>query len=333
MSFNGLFMSYFPKTTIMKPILTACLLLLSLSLMAQQEEQFSQFMYNKLGFNPAYAGSQDGACFTAVARNQWLGKIEGTPKSQLLTFNMPLFSRRVGIGATISHHTIGLDERFNAEMSYAYRIPVGRGFLSMGLQGSVRLIRINFSEAVTTQPVGADAAIPGDLQSKYIPNFGAGLYYHNNRFFIGISTPRLLRNSIDLAEDDLIITREVTHVYFTGGMLWDMGESVQFQPQLLLKYVRNSPFEGDANVNFIFMDKFTAGISYRLGGSKRNGIGEAVGLITGIQATETLFVGLSYDYTLSEIRRTTNGSAEIVLRYCIGGQSDTDVEYVNPRFF
>lgn len=313
-------------------ILLFSMLFLS-ALHAQQEEQFSQFMYNKLAFNPAYAGSKDGACFTAVTRSQWLGGGEGTPQSQLLTFSMPMFGRKVGLGATIAHHTLGLNERFTAEVSYAYRIPVALGYLSMGLQGSVRLITINFSEAVTTQPTAIDGAIPGDLQSKYVPNFGAGLYYHNTRFFIGISAPRLLRNSIDLAEDDLVITREVPHIYFTGGMRWDLNANLQFQPQVLLKYVKNAPFEGDANVNFIFVNRFTAGLSYRLGGSKRNGIGEALGLIGGVQITDELFLGLSYDYSLSEIRYTSYGSAEVVLKYCIGGQSDDAAEFVSPRFF
>lgn len=300
---------------------------------AQQEEQFSQFMYNKLAFNPAYAGSKDGACFTVVTRNQWVGGPKGTPQSQLLTFSMPLFGRRVGLGATISRHTIGLTERFTAETSYAYRIQMPHGYLSMGLMGSVRLIRINFSEAVTTQPKDIDGSIPGDLQSKYVPNFGAGLYYHNTRFFIGLSAPRLLHNSIDLAEDDLEITREVSHFYVTGGMRWDLNANLQFQPQVLLKYVEGSPFEGDANANFIFVNKFTAGISYRLGGSKRSGIGEAIGLIGGVQANNMLFIGMSYDYTLSEIRYTTGGSVEAVVRYCIGGESENAAEFVSPRFF
>ncbi|MCB0375893.1 MAG: type IX secretion system membrane protein PorP/SprF [Sinomicrobium sp.] len=303
------------------------------SLTAQQEEQFSQFMYNKLAFNPAYAGSKDGACFTAVTRSQWIGGPKGTPQSQLLTFSMPLFGRKVGLGATINHHTIGLTERLTVETAYAYRIRMPRGYLSFGLQGSVRLIRINFSDAVTTQPKDSDGAIPGDLQSKYIPNFGAGLYYHNTRFFIGASAPRLLHNSIDLAEDDVVITRELSHVYVTGGMRWDLNANLQFQPQVLLKYVKNDPFEGDAHANFIFANKFTAGISYRLGGSKRSGIGEAIGLIGGIQATDMLFIGMSYDYTLSEIRYTTGGSIEAVVRYCIGGQSDDAAEFVSPRFF
>ena len=178
-----------------------------------------------------------------------------------------------------------------------------------------------------------DGAVPGDLQSKYVPNFGAGLYYHNTRFFIGASAPRLLRNSIDLAEDDVEITREISHFYVTAGMRWDLNANLQFQPQVLLKYVQDAPFEGDANANFIFMNKFTAGVSYRLGGSKRSGIGEAIGLIGGIQATDLLFIGLSYDYTLSEIRYTTGGSIEAVVRYCIGGQSDDAAEFVSPRFF
>ncbi len=312
---------------------TITLFLLGFSVVAwgQQEEQFTQFMYYKMGFNPGYAGSNEAPCISILARNQWLG-IEGAPETQLLTFNMPLFNQRVGIGATVSRHTIGLTQRVTAEAVYAYRIRVGRGTLGLGLQGSIRLIRSNFNDAESTEPRENDVAIPVGIQSKYVPNFGAGIYYGSKRFFFGISAPRFLQNNIDLADGDGVLSKEVTHLYVMGGTLLDLSETVQLQPQLLLKYVKGAPFDGDVNFNFIFSEKFTTGLSYRLGGSKESGIGESVSLVFGVQINDDILFGVSYDYTLSKLRDHNSGSIEAMLRYCIGGRSKGD-EFVNPRFF
>lgn len=315
----------------MRKAITLILLSFSVAAWSQQEDQFTQFMYHKMGFNPGYAGSNEAPCISILARNQWLG-IEGAPETQLLTFNMPLFNQRVGIGATISRHTIGLTERFTADAVYSYRIPVGRGYLRMGVQGSIRLIRSNFTRAESTQPIDTDVAIPVGIQSKYVPNFGAGIYYSSQRFFFGVSAPRLLQNNIDLADGGGVLSKEVSHLYVMGGILVRLSENVQLQPQLLLKYVKGAPFDGDANVNFIFSEKFTAGVSYRLGGSKKSGIGESLSLVFGAQITDDILFGVSYDYTLSELRDHNTGSIEAMLRYNIGGSSKGDT-FVNPRFF
>ncbi len=309
-------------------LLFSCLCLLGFS---QQEEQYTQFMYFKPGYNPGAAGSNDAPCFSLIARNQWIG-LEGAPQAQLLSFNMPVFNKRVGIGANIIRQTIGITEKYSAETLYSYRIPVGRGILGMGLQASVRFIRMNFSRAESIQPSAQDDAIPGDIQSKYVPNFGAGLYYSNQRYYVGLSVPRLLENNIDLADSDETISTEVRHIYAMAGILIDLNDFVQMQPQVLLKYVPGAPFDGDANLNFIFAEKFTTGISYRLGGSKRSGIGESVSAVLGIQLSESILFGLSYDFTLSELKNYNSGTVEGVFRYCIGGRSQGN-EYVSPRFF
>ncbi len=297
----------------------------------QQDEQYTQFMYFKPGYNPGAVGSNDAPCFSLIARNQWIG-FEGAPQAQLLSFNMPVFNKRVGIGANIIRQTIGITERYSAETLYAYRIPIGRGVLGMGLQASVRFIRMNFSRAESIQPSSQDDAIPGDIQSKYVPNFGAGLYYSNQRYYVGISVPRLLENNIDLADSGQTLSKEVRHVYAMAGILIDLGDHVQMQPQVLLKYVPGAPFDGDANLNFIFAEKFTTGVSYRLGGSKRSGIGESVSAVLGMQLSESILFGLSYDFTLSELQKYNSGTIEGVFRYCIGGRSQGN-EYVSPRFF
>lgn len=316
----------------MKNIFTIIILLaVCLPVLAQQEDQFTQFMYYKMGFNPAYAGSQDGACITAMDRHQWVG-LDGAPESQLITFNMPLFNKRVGLGASVLRHTIGITQKYTAEVVYAYRIPVGRGMFSMGLQGSIRLLRNDFDMVQSTQPSELDEAIPVGVQSKYVPNFGAGVYYSSRNFYLGFSSPRILENNIDFADLDAVISREVLHLYAMGGVLFKISDKLDLQPQMLLKYVKSAPFDADVNLSFIYDNKITAGVSYRIGGSTDTSVGESLSLLLGFQAGDSFFIGGSYDYTLSDLRDYNDGTFELVLRYCIGGKSEGE-EYINPRFF
>lgn len=307
------------------------LLLITLTVRGQQEDQFTQYMYYKVGFNPAYAGSQDGPTLTALVRSQWLG-LEGAPETQLITFNTPLFGAKVGLGGSLQRHTIGATTRLTAETVYAYRIRLGHGYLGLGLQGSIRYFQIDYNKVESTEPKETDGAIPVGVQSRYVPNFGAGFYYSNNRFYFGFAVPRLLTNSIDLADVGEELSKEVSHVYGMAGMLFQLNNNLQIQPQILMKYVKGAPFDADVNVNLIFADKFTTGLSYRLGGSKRNGIGESASLLVGIQMTDNFLLGLSYDYTLSPLRDYNSGSLEGVLRYSIKGRSQGR-EFVSPRFF
>ena len=316
-----------------KFIILSLLLFAALPLLvAQQDEQFTQFMYHKLGFNPAYAGMQETPTFTALVRQQWLG-LEGAPQSQLLTFNMPLTASGIGLGANVSRHSIGATERLTADISYCYRFNLGRGGrMGIGLSSSVRMLRINFDETESTQPRDGDPAIPAGMQSKMVPNFGAGIYYSNQTFYVGFSAPRLLTNNIDFAEEGTVISREVPHYYLMGGILVRLGEKVQTQPQAILKYVEGAPFDGDINLNFIFSETVYSGVSYRLGGSSSTGIGEAGSLLLGMQFSDRFMFGLSYDMTLSELRSYSSGSMEVVVRYGIGGRSRGD-EILSPRFF
>lgn len=315
----------------MKNILT---LLISLcfvsSVFAQQEEQYTQFMHYKQGFNPAYVGSDGAPSISALVRNQWIG-IDGAPQTQLITFNMPAVNNRVGLGASVLRQTIGVTENYTADAAYAYHIGLGRGILSFGLQASVRLLRINFSEVQGTQPIDTDGAIPADYQSRYIPNFGAGIYfYKGNQVFFGISVPRILESNIDLADSKDIISKEFRHFYAMGGVKFNLSNNVQMQPQILFKYVTGAPFDADVNLNLIFSDRFTAGVSYRLGGNKNNSVGESVSLLLGAEISKNLMFGISYDSTLSELKNYNSGSVEGVVRYFFKGKSEGS-EFDGPR--
>lgn len=300
---------------------------------AQQEQQFTQFMYNKLSYNPAYAGSNNSACLTAIHRSQWVG-FEGAPNSQLVSFNTPLLNGRVGAGGNISRQAIGIDQRITLDAVYAYRFPLANGNLAFGLQGSIRYRGVNFNDpkVVSTTPLSQDAAIDLGYQSKFLPNFGLGAYYNSQKFYLGASIPRLVKNNLGFGEANATpLNKEVTHAYFMGGFIFNLSSNVKVQPQTIVKIAKNAPTSGEANVNLIYQDRYTVGASYRGGGSSNAGIGEALSFLAAIQATDKLMLAFSYDYSMSEIKNYNSGSFELAVRYCFKKSEGT--QFVNPRFF
>jgi len=315
----------------MKHILLTLLLLLGLlSLKAQQDPQFTQFMAFKLVYNPAFAGLDRVPTFTALVRSQWLG-FEGAPQSQLLSFNMPFGSaQRAGAGVSIRRFTLGPTEDYTSEFSYAYHVDFARGRLGMGIMGTVRLMRINFNQLEAIQSPSVDGALPAGIQSKYLPNFGVGFYYDSDNLYVGFSAPRLLQNSFDFSEEATIISKEITHIYLMGGMKFGDVENIQWFPQVLIKQVAGAPFDADVSLTAIFKDRYSAGLAYRLGGSKESSIGESVALFLSMDATEKLTFGLGYDFTLSDFRRYNSGTLEAVVTYRLGEKPKGN-ETINPR--
>lgn len=302
------------------------------SLRAQQEAQFTQFMHYRQGLNPGFVGSEENINIMAMSRNQWIG-IEGAPQTQLISVTAPILNQRIGVGGNILRQTIGVTDFYTLDGMYSYRLKVPRGFLGIGLQASIRLLQSDFTELRGTQPLAQDEAVPQGIQSKFVPNFGVGIYYQSRNFYLGFSVPRLLATNIDLSDDSGVIAKEVTHAYMMTGTTIKLGESLHLQPQFLLKYVRGAPFDADINVNLLIGEKLSTGVSYRLGGSIERGVGEAASLLVGVQLNKSIFLGLSYDATLSELRNYNSGTIEGLVRYRIGAKDEDEDAVDNPRFF
>ena len=300
---------------------------------AQQQPLNTQFMYYKLGYNPAFAGSQEAPCVSCIIREQWLG-LEGAPSTQALTFNMPLMNQRVGIGANLMRHKIGITTIYNIDGAYSYRLRLGQGMLGIGVQGSLRSFTNDFNETIAIQSKPDDLTIPTNNENKFTFNFGTGLYFNSERFYIGVSAPRLLTNSIDFNANDNVVSREVQHLYFMSGYTITLREDLHLRPQFLLKYANNAPLNADLNLNLLIQDKFVTGLTYRTRGNKVNDRwGESLDVLFGAQITENLMFGFSYDFTLSDLREFTSGSIEASLHYCFGPSSNPNSEFENPRFF
>lgn len=304
------------------------LLLLSVgALTAQQDAQYTQFMYNKLGFNPAYAGAVKSTDVQVVVRQQWLG-LNDAPSSQIATLNSPLTSNGTGFAARLSRVTVGLEQQYNVEGAYAYRIPIGRGSrLGMGISASARYFNIEYQNATPVQGGGQDVAIPGATESKVLPNFGAGIYVDGLRYYVGISVPRLLQNDIDLGSEETIISREARHFYFMGGLKLQVSEKLRLEPQMLAKYVAGAPFDADFNVTAFVGESFFTGLSYRLGG---NGAGESASALFGTYLSDHISMCLAYDLGLSDLRSSQSGSVELAVGYSFGGRA-TGSSVVDPR--
>ena len=306
-------------------ILMVSLFLPVQNLSAQQEDAFAQFMYYKQAINPAQTGSSQGLNITGLVRNQWIG-LSGAPKWQSLLFSMPLLNNRVGVGGNIYRHTIGITQITGLDGSYAYRLPVPRGFLSFGLQTSVRFMQQNFGLVTGTQPIEQDESIPIGLQSKYLPNFGAGVYYESKRAYVGLSVPRLLRSNIDFSDKGQLITRETQHYYFMAGATIPLGESWELNPQTLWRYLPNAPFDADINLSAIFKKKISGGLSYRIGS-------ETAIVSTGLQLGDHLHLGMAFEASFSDIQKYNSGTAEVIIRYFLASKKGENAEAVTPRFY
>ncbi|MEM1321804.1 MAG: type IX secretion system membrane protein PorP/SprF [Bacteroidota bacterium] len=318
-----------------KNLLLVCLILFALTGRSQQEALHTQFIFNKIGFNPAAAGSSEAACLTAIYRQQWIG-LEGAPESQVLSFHAPLLNKRIGLGLQMQRSTVGISENFTANGMYSYRLRLGKGALGIGIQASVRYWGMDYNDPrlQATQDLSTDGGLPVGQQQRYLPNFGTGVYYHTNRFFIGFSVPRMVNNSIDFNDLSGVLSRERRHLYFMTGLSLRLNQYTELLPQLLLRYANHTPLSADFNLSLQIAERYTIGTTYRHSYHRgdRSVLGsESIDLLLSAQLTNELLFGFSYDITLSELKDYSNGSIEGILRYCFGKPEGQDV--INPRYF
>lgn len=301
---------------------------------AQQQHQYTQFMYNKLFVNPAYAGARGTTSFTGIYRNQWAG-FDGAPKSVMASVNTPFFSDRVGLGVTLSHVKIGLNSDFAGTMAYAYDL-VNREDLSfrVGLSATLRSLGIDFTKAKPKPGSGpfGDNSLNDSRTNDVYGNVGAGIFgTFMQQFYVGFAVPRIYSNAVGYkaTQNNDPTAKESQHFYGQAGAILPIGKDLKFMPAILVKYVKNAPVNADINFNLDVREKFTAGLSYRTGG---DGSGDSVDLLAFWQATPQLGIGAAYDFSLSKIRDYNSGSFEVLVQYELK-KSTKKKGMTNPRFF
>ncbi len=288
---------------------------------AQNDPQYTQFMFNKVGYNPAFAGNDQILKVATIYRKQWNG-IEGAPTTMNLHAHMPFAKDRCGAGLSITSERIGYYNTTFAELSYAYRIPIGDNYLSIGLNG--RMERgVSDQTQATVNDINDNLLITTEPSETFAPNFGVGFLFSGNKFFVGFSRPQMLNNGSyqNIELDDVKGYRLKTN-YLMGGITLPISSKIKFQPTFLISYLPNAPTGIDVNAGFTFFDALFAGLSYRLE--------DSADILVGYQISKQLRLGAAYDFTLSELNQYTSGSFEFTLQYLF----DFDEGGVqNIRFF
>lgn len=305
---------------------------------AQQEVQYSQYMFNMLAVNPAYAGSRDVLSMTGLYRQQWVG-IEGSPTTQSFTIDMPIKKEKVGIGFQAYNDQIGVFKNTGVALSYAYRIKVSqKTTLSMGVQGGITNLSGNLLGVQRTlSGTDTDPAFSGNI-SKWLPNVGVGLYLSNDHGYIGLSAPTLIQNRFkDVtgnADTNNTSARQDRHYFLMAGFVIGLGRSLALKPSFLVKATRDAAAI-DLNLNLWIKDRIAIGGSWRTNNKDfkspfGNLNGDAVIGMLEIQATDQFRLGYAYDFALNTLKSRQSGTHEVMLRYEFGYRK---VKILTPRYF
>ncbi len=294
----------------------------------QQDAQYTQYIYNTISINPAYAGSRDAISVTGLYRNQWVG-IGGAPVTQTLNIHSPIGeNNKVGLGLSIVNDKIGPTQETYIDIDFSYTINTSvEGQLAFGLKAGGHLLDVNFDEL--NQYTNTDVLLDNNIDNKFSPNVGVGVYYHSEKWYLGVSAPNLLQtkhfdeSSLDNNASSFLAAERVNY-YLTGGYVFDINETTKFKPAALLKAVSGAPLQLDVSANFLLYDKLTLGLGYRWSA--------ALSAIVGFQISDNLMLGFAYDWETTRLGNTefNAGSYEFVLRYEIFKRKE---KILYPRFF
>jgi len=290
------------------------------SLHSQQDAQYTQYMYNTVSVNPGYAGSRGHISVAALHRSQWIG-LDGAPKTQTFNVHSPIGYRGVGLGLSVVNDQIGPTSETNFDVDFSYTIYTSvEGRLSFGLKASANLLDVRFSELNQFAP---DQTLQQNIDNRLSPNIGAGVYYHTNKFYAGLSVPRFLETS-HFEESSLSTAQEQMNFYFITGYVWDVNPFLKFKPTLLTKMTLGAPLQVDLSANFMLNERFILGAAYRWDA--------AFSGLAGFQISNKFLIGIAYDKETTELgnARFNDGSFEVILRYDF---ISTKGNVKSPRFF
>ncbi len=297
------------------------LLAVSATAGAQQHPMYSQYMFNMLNINPAYAGSRGVVSATALYRNQWV-EIPGAPRTASVSVDMPLKTKKIGLGIQLYDDRLGIERSTGINISYAFRFQLtNSGTLSLGVQAGGLNYRANYTEVRTFQP--GDPTFNQNING-ILPSAAAGIYYNSDKFYIGISSPALLQTKIrdDNSVDVSSATGRDLHMYLSTGFVIPFGQGLVLKPSALVKAVSGAPVEYDLNANLWIQNIIALGFSYRTGDA-------VVGMVE-LQMSKQLRMGYAYDRTFSNLGSFNRGTHELMLRMEFGSPNS---KVASPRYF
>ena len=272
--------------------------------LSQQDPVYTQYMNNLLTIQPAYAGISGSLNITGISRAQWVG-FEGAPNTNTLTINGPLRRFNVGLGLSIVNDKWGPIRQNGVYVDYAYRVKLRQDqFLSFGLKGGFNIYQAYLTDIVVNDP--NDPVFAYDVNFKFLPNLGVGIMWHSDRFFLGVSSPKILKNRIQ-SQNTETVYREVLHFYGMGGYVFFLSDVLKFKPTILYRWAERTPSFADFSGNFLFYDRVWIGATYRVKNS--------YGLIFQFNVNTQLKFGYSYDQTTFHPTQVNSGTHEFLISY------------------
>jgi type IX secretion system PorP/SprF family membrane protein len=286
---------------------------------AQFDPMFTQYMNNEMVINPAYTGTPEVPTSTVLYRDQWVG-MEGAPRTQTFSFHSPLGDKN-GLGLSLINEEIGIKRLFKASGTYAYRIFVGeRSRLSFGLLGGVMQYKEDYNKLVLINP--DDHYFSTGTKSFLAPNAGFGMYYYTNKFYLGLSIPRMIKNTIINSEIENSASPQDWHYYLTSANVFELSDYFKLKVSGMFKYVSGAPVQGELAFHGLIQNVWWLGAAYRSG--------DAISVMTGFQLSPQLRIFYSYDYSVTPIQNYSSGSHEIIISYDFQRQKR---RIISPRMF
>jgi type IX secretion system PorP/SprF family membrane protein len=302
----------------MEKIILVISLFITLASSAQQDPQYTQYMYNTINVNPAYAGSRGVLSIFGFYRTQWVG-MEGAPVTNTLSVNSPL-GKNVGLGVSFINDRIGVMDENSLSVDFSYTIKASDTHrLAFGLKGTADVLNVDYTKLNIYSPT--DPSYQTNIENHFMPNFGVGIYWYSDTSYIGLSVPNLLES--DHYDDNVVaVAKEKMHYYLIGGYVFDLSYNLKFKPAVMVKAAFGAPLQVDLSANFLFAEKFTAGLAYRWDA--------AISALVGFQITKGIFAGYAYDMETTKLQHYNSGSHEIFLRFELFSKQKN---VMDPRFF
>lgn len=285
---------------------------------AQQDSQFTQYMYNTITINPAYAGSRGTMSIFGMYRRQWVG-LEGAPKTAIVSVNTPINNSAIGLGLSFVNDQIGPSTQNTISADASYSIEVSDDYkVSFGLKASANLLNLDINKLNIQYQ---DDPQFQNLNMTFSPNIGAGIYVHSEKVYFGISVPNFLETK-HFRNNSTSIAQRRLHYYGIAGYIFELNDAIKFKPATLLKAVVGAPLQMDISGNFLINEKLVLGLAYRSS--------NAVSALAGFHLSDSLYIGYAYDAETTRLTHYNSGSHEIFLRFDFFSNPS---RVLTPRFF
>jgi type IX secretion system PorP/SprF family membrane protein len=306
----------------MKKIIALLFIVITLSeVSAQQDPQYSQYMYNTISVNPGYAGTRNALTVSGLHRSQWVG-IDGAPSTQTFFLHAPVFNEKIGLGLSAVNDRIGPINQSFIYGDFAYHLKINEHWkLGMGIKGSVNMLQPKIATLETTT-ANDPSFVNSTVRTTVSPNVGAGFYLYGDRMYIGISSPKLLQNKMKMSNDvqnNILIKR---HFFVIAGTVLKINDDMKFKPTVLTKITSGAPISADLSAEFLLYDKWAFGVSHRWK--------ESVSGLFNVNVMPQLKIGAAYDFTLTDLRKYNSGSFELMVIYDFIVKKD---KLKSPRYF